>query len=66
MVHGSQFRLDQVETRWELDDYSALGGGFGVDETRLLVEWMSFVDNGRPAEAYLMKSAADIFIPDGF
>jgi hypothetical protein len=62
-VHG--FGSYQVETRWEVEDYSSLGGGFGEDETRLIVEWMEFVDDGRPTEAYLMKSAADVLIPKG-
>jgi hypothetical protein len=51
------------ETRWELDDYAALGAGWGNEiSQRLSREWMEFVDTGRQSETYLMKSAADVYV----
>ena len=49
------------ETRWELDDYDALGAGWG-NETyqRLMREWMEFADLARDGERSLMKSTADV------
>ncbi len=53
----------QAETRWEVADYAALGAGWGNDEfVRLYKEWFEFLDDRRPAETYLMKSAADVAI----
>jgi hypothetical protein len=51
------------ETRWELDDYGALGAGWG-NETyqQLMREWMEFADLARDSETYLMKSAADVYV----
>lgn len=51
------------ETRWELDDYAALGAGWGNEiSQRLTREWMEFVDLSRDDEHYLMKSAADVSV----
>ena len=51
------------ETRYELDDYAALGAGFGSEtKQRLLLEWMEFVDQSRPGETNLVKSMSDIVI----
>jgi hypothetical protein len=51
------------ETRWELDDYAALGSGFG-DEAfqKLFREWMAFTDQRDPGETYLLKSADDVSV----
>ena len=53
----------ECESRWELDDYDALGAGWG-NETyqRLMREWQEFADLSRAGETYLMKSAADVYI----
>jgi hypothetical protein len=54
------------ETRWEIDDYAALGAGFGdQDSVRLTQEWMDFVDQTRPFQATLYKSASDVEILPG-
>ena len=55
-----------VETRWEIDDYAALGSGFG-DETaiRLANDWFEFVDQSRPMRATLLKSAAEVDVLPG-
>lgn len=51
------------ETRWEIDDYDALGAGWGNETLQnLMREWLEFVDLDRDHETYLMKSAADISI----
>ncbi len=53
----------EAESRWELDDYGALGSGFGDEvNQRLLQEWSEFGDDSRSGETYLMKSAADVAI----
>jgi hypothetical protein len=54
------------ETRYEIDDYGALGAGFG-NETyqRLMREWMEFADMTQTGETYLMKSIADVRIMQG-
>jgi hypothetical protein len=51
------------ESRWEVDDYGALGAGWG-DETnqRLMREWFEFMDQSRGSEVYLMKSASDVIV----
>jgi hypothetical protein len=51
----------QCEVRWELDDYTALGAGFG-DETfqELFRQWITFTDQRDPGETYLLKSADDV------
>ncbi|NNF69333.1 MAG: hypothetical protein HKN01_06145 [Acidimicrobiia bacterium] len=53
----------EAETRWEVEDYSTFGGGFG-DETfqRLFHEWNEFINPNLPGETYLMKSAGDVAI----
>jgi hypothetical protein len=60
-VHGLG-RYD-CEVRWEVRDYSDLGGGFG-NETyqRLLREAFEFGDEYSKGESCLMKSAQDIRI----
>jgi hypothetical protein len=53
----------EVEDRWELDDYAALGAGWGNETFQQLVrEWWEFGDQNRDGEVYLMKSAADVWI----
>jgi len=56
----------ECETRWEVDDYAALGAGFG-NETfqRLLKEWQAFLDHARDIDTYLLKSAEDVDILGG-
>jgi hypothetical protein len=51
------------EIRWELDDYDALGAGWGNETFQQLGrEFFDFVDMGRDSETYLMKSAADVAV----
>ena len=51
------------ETRWEIADYEALGAGFGdEDNVRLTQEWFRYIDQTRPFQATLYKSAADVSI----
>ena len=46
-----------MESRWEIDDYAALGAGFGNDEFQaLMIEWEEFGDSSRPSPSVLMKS----------
>jgi len=60
------FGRSQCETRWELDDYSALGAGFGTERFQKLgLEFRDFVDSAEGGETYLMKSASDIAIVKG-
>ncbi len=49
----------QAEMRWDLDDYAALGAGFGdAVNQRLLNEFFTdFLDEGAPAQAYLLKGS---------
>ncbi|MGD2040058.1 MAG: hypothetical protein PVH11_04480 [Anaerolineae bacterium] len=51
----------EVEDRWELDGYDALGSDWG-NETfqQLMREWMEFGDQTRDGETYLMKSAEEV------
>ena len=51
-----------AETRWELDDYAALGAQGSAASDEITRKWFEFIDQGRPAEAYLMKSATDVII----
>ena len=54
------------ETRWQIDDYAALGAGFGDENNvRLTREWMDYVDQTRPFQATLYKSAGDVVILPG-
>ena len=54
------------ETRWIIDDYAALGAGFGNEENvRLTGEWMSFVDQTRPFQATLYTGATEVDILPG-
>ena len=54
------------ETRYEIDDYDALGAGFG-NETyqKLILEWVEFIDLTKEGETYLMKSATDVSVMPG-
>ena len=53
----------ECESRWEIDDYAALGAGFGNEiMQRLWREWMEFSDLSRDSEGCLMKSAEDVDI----
>jgi hypothetical protein len=56
-----------VETRWELADYAALGAGWG-NETfqKLSTEWFEFIDTSIVGEVALMKSNTDILVQPGF
>ena len=54
------------ERRWELDDYAALGEGFGTETLqKLALEYVEFTDTSRGMEASSMKSAGDVQIMDG-
>ncbi len=65
MVRG--FGRFDVETRWELADYSALGAGSGNETMQKLnAEWFEFIDTGLVGEVALMKSDTDIWIQPGF
>jgi hypothetical protein len=61
------FGSHDAESRWEIDDYSALGAGFGDEEMMtLLGEFFSeFVDHTHKPEAVLLKSASDVQIAAG-
>lgn len=49
-----------AESRWELDDYAALGSGFGTAEyQRALNEWEDYAE-ASSQETSLMKSEGDI------
>jgi hypothetical protein len=58
-----------VEARWELTDYSALGPGDTGSQ-----EWQEsnkeffaeFYDDRFPTQQALMKSADDVYVPEGF
>jgi len=53
-----------VETHWELDDYAALGAGFGDEAVQqLLGQWNGFIDG--QVQASLMKSADDVDVLAG-
>lgn len=53
------------EIRYELDDYAALGSGFGSDA--LQKAWLEAFDYLAPnqGETYLMKSSEDVIIMKG-
>jgi hypothetical protein len=55
-----------VESRWDIDDYAALGSGFG-DEAgiRLIQDWFELVDQSRPFEAALYKDANEVDVLAG-
>lgn len=54
------------ETRWRIDDYAALGSGFGDDESiRVMQEWMHLVDTERPWQATLYKGTDEVDILPG-
>ena len=54
-----------MESRWELDDYAALGAGFGDDEFQAVMsEWNEYADDARPQQTVLMKSGDDVRIPE--
>lgn len=61
------FGTYHCETRWEVDDYASLGGGFGDEEAqRLFAEWYGeFFDDRFPLEATLCKKVDAIRIPEG-
>ena len=55
-----------VETRWDLDDYAALGAGFGDEvAVKLIQDWFEFVDQSRPFEAQLLKDAGEVDVLPG-
>jgi hypothetical protein len=56
------FGAYQAETRWEVDDYAALGAAMTDQGLERFKEWIGFIDQGRPIETYLMKSATDVII----
>jgi hypothetical protein len=50
-----------VETRWELEDYAALGAGFGDEVAQKMnLEWFQMVDWAQGSETQLVKSAAEV------
>ncbi len=51
-----------AQQRWEIEDYSKLGAGWGHDETwdRILVESMGFLDGN--VRANVVKSADEVGI----
>lgn len=56
-----------AESRWELDDYAALGADFG-DETsqRLIREFLfDWIDDRYPLQGTLMKSERDVALLAG-
>lgn len=54
------------ETRWHIDDYSALGSGFGDSENvEMLQEWMELIDRNRPFQAVLYKDTSEVEILPG-
>lgn len=56
-----------AESRWELDDYAALGSDFG-DETsqRLIREFLfDWIDDRYPLVGTLMKSEGDVRVLEG-
>lgn len=52
----------QAEVRWEIDDYAALGAEMTEQGLELFKKWIGFVDQGRPTENTLMKSASDVIV----
>ena len=60
------FGSHEVESRWNLDGYAALGAGWG-DETglRLTQEWYAFTDQSRTWEASLLKSTTEVDVLPG-
>lgn len=55
-----------TETRWQLDDYGALGAGFGdAENMRVMQEWMGLIDQTRPFQAALYKSTDEVDILPG-
>ncbi len=58
-VHG--FGRFECETRWELDNYNALEPSEPTEEwLKLFHEQRDFVDQSRPMETALLKSASDV------
>lgn len=57
-----------AESRWELDDYAALGAGPGSDEFHEanLEFFRDYLDDRFPMEVSLTKTANEIFVPEGF
>lgn len=55
------------EMRWTIDDYSALGSGFGDEENvKMLAEFFGeFVDHTNRPEAVLMKTRDVLSIAEG-
>lgn len=53
-------------SRWDIDDYAALGAGFGDEvAVKLLQDWFEFVDQSRPFEAQLLKDAGEVDVLPG-
>lgn len=59
------FGAYQAEVRFEIDDYAALGADSSEDNEKVLQQWMDFVDDRRPVDTSLMKSASDVIILAG-
>jgi hypothetical protein len=52
--------------RWELDDYNALGAGYGNEKSQsLILQFFEFLEGSRIAETSLMKSANEVEILPG-
>jgi hypothetical protein len=58
------FGHHDAESRWEIDDYAALGAGFGDAEmVQLMGEFFSeFLDHTHKPQAVLLKSTAEVAI----
>lgn len=61
------FGRHDAEARWQIDDYSALGAGFGNEEgLRLMGElFMEYIDHNHKPEAVLLKSVSEVVIAEG-
>ncbi len=60
------FGSHDAEVRWDIDDYSALGAGWGDDtHLRLVQEFWAFTDQSQGTQGALMKSAGDVITLPG-
>lgn len=57
-----------AESRWELDDYAALGstGGSAEWDAANKEFFEEYYDDRFPMATTLLKSAADVFVPEGY
>jgi hypothetical protein len=54
-----------AEARWEIDADAALGAEMTERGLELFNEWIGFIDQCRPTENTLMKSATDVIMMAG-